>query len=319
MYLVRFVVGQDYGEDSLKVLCSEHPNEVSKYQAGSASSSLRRGARSEPGPSLTTFSMTTQFPASVSIAHLLEAGKLVKPPTKNKVLLTFEKYDIVSKEWLDIMEVECVLETEKFASGGFRDAYRCASKKTTTKEWVLKSYNDAATEVMLEKLNTTPENHSRKQVQMHEVARHLTRKFKSKAPAAMGKCFEYNHSYYTMINNKPATVEEFVPGPFVKLINNDGRKAKLPEQADEELKELHAKAECLVHYTYVSTDKKLMLLDIQGSGYSLYDPEIATNDLMDATSNEFYFCCGNCSSLGITTFLNAHECNVYCDMMGLSR
>ena len=41
-------------------------------------------------------------------------------------------------------------------------------------------------------------------------------------------------------------------------------------------KELQLKAECLVHFTYESTNQKLMLLDIQGSGYQLYDPEIAT-------------------------------------------
>lgn len=124
---------------------------------------------------------------------------------------------------------------------------------------------------------------------MHEVARHLTKKFKS----------QYNNVYYTIINEQPATVEEFVPGPFAKLINNDGQTAKLPEEADDELKDLFEKAECLVHYTYASSNEKLMLLDIQGSGYCLYDPEIATDEIMDARSMEFYFCCGNCSSVGI--------------------
>ena len=43
----------------------------------------------------------------------------------------------------------------------------------------------------------------------------------------MGECFQYNHVYVNTINEQPATVEEFVPGPFAKLINNDGKKAKL--------------------------------------------------------------------------------------------
>ena len=84
---------------------------------------------------------------------------------------------------------------------------------------------------------------------MHEVARHLTKKFKSQAPKEMGKCFQYNPVYYTTIKEQPATVEEFVPGHFVKLINNDGKRAKLPEQADDELIDFIDKAECLVHYT----------------------------------------------------------------------
>ena len=126
----------------------------------------------------------------------------------------------------------------------------------------------------------------------------------------------YIHVYYTTINEQPATVEEFVPGHFAKLINNDGKKAKLPEEADDELIDLLDKAECLVHYMYVSSDEKLMLLDIQGSGYCLYDPEKATNEIMDASSTEFYCCCGNCSSVGIKGFLDVHECNNYCNMMG---
>ena len=72
---------------------------------------------------------------------------------------------------------------------------------------------------------------------MHEVARHLTKKVKSQVPKEMGKCFQYNHVYYTTINEQPATVEEFVPGHFVKLINNDGKKAKVPEDADDDLKD----------------------------------------------------------------------------------
>ena len=44
----------------------------------------------------------------------------------------------------------------------------------------------------------------------------------------MGECFQYNHVYFTTINEQPATMEEFVPGPFAKLINNDGKKATLP-------------------------------------------------------------------------------------------
>ena len=46
-------------------------------------------------------------------------------------------------------------------------------------------------------------------------------------------------------------VEEFVPGGFAKLIHNDGKMAKLPEDADDELKDLLAKADCLIHYTCI--------------------------------------------------------------------
>ena len=148
-------------------------------------------------------------------------------------------------------------------------------------------YNDKSKEAICTQCNTNIESHCRKQVQMHEVARHLTKKFKSQAPKEMGKRFQCNHVYYTTIKEQPATVEEFVPGHFVKLINNDGKRAKLSEQADDELIDLLDKAECLVHYKYVSSNKKLMLLDIQGAAHCLYDPEIATNEIMDDSSMEF--------------------------------
>ena len=41
-----------------------------------------------------------------------------------------------------------------------------------------------------------------------------------------------------------------------------------------------------------------MVLDIQGSGYKLYDPEIVTTDLMETndTSHEVHVCAGNLST-----------------------
>ena len=86
-----------------------------------------------------------------------------------------------------------------------------------------------------------------------------------------------------------------------------------------DLKTLFFKAECLVHYSYVSTNEKMMILDIQGSDYTLYDPEISTTQLVDGDTEELYFCCGNCSSIGIESFIKSHKCNEYCKLMCLPR
>ena len=48
----------------------------------------------------------------------------------------------------------------------------------------------------------------------------------------------------------------------------------------EEFDEIDAKAQCPVHHSYQLSERKLMLLDIQGSSYKLYDPEIATTDFL---------------------------------------
>ena len=65
-------------------------------------------------------------------------------------------------------------------------------------------------------------------------------------------------------------MEEFIPGDFEKHVNSSRGFC-----GDAEI-DLSQKAECLVHYTYERSDKNLMLLDIQGCGYLLCDPEIAS-------------------------------------------
>ena len=63
-----------------------------------------------------------------------------------------------------------------------------------------------------------------------------------------------------------------------------------------------------------------MLLDIQGSFFKLYNPEIATTDLVNDVSldsKEVNFCAGNLSCIAIDEFKSKHFCNKYCDMMSL--
>ena len=89
-----------------------------------------------------------------------------------------------------------------------------------------------------------------------------------------------------------------------------------------EFDEVYEKAQCLVHYSYQISEKKLMLPDIQGSFFKLYDPEIATTDLLvnDASSldsKEVNLCAGNLSCSAIDEFKSKHSCNKYCDMMSL--
>ena len=88
-----------------------------------------------------------------------------------------------------------------------------------------------------------------------------------------------------------------------------------------EFDEVYEKAQCLVHYSYQISEKKLMLLDIQGSFFKLYNPEIATTDLLvnDASldSKEVNFCAGNLSCIAIDDFKSKHSCNKYCDVMSL--
>ena len=57
-----------------------------------------------------------------------------------------------------------------------------------------------------------------------------------------------------------------------------------------------------------------MLLDIQGSGYDLFDPEIASEDLFD--NSEILYCAGNLFKMATGNFVAKHKCNVFCDIVG---
>ena len=59
-----------------------------------------------------------------------------------------------------------------------------------------------------------------------------------------------------------------------------------------------------------------MVLDIQGAGYSLCDPEIASAELVDDDAN-ILFCNGNLSSDAIDSFVAQHACNKFCELLCL--
>lgn len=88
---------------------------------------------------------TTIYPSSISIASLLKAGKLVKPREKNKVTLALENFDVSTQQWVEVAAEEFAIDTQKFSSGAFRDAFRVSTiKPTKCEDWVVKTYNDDA-------------------------------------------------------------------------------------------------------------------------------------------------------------------------------
>ena len=211
--------------------------------------------------------LQSEFPTSISIGELLRAGTFVAPSQKQKVLLTLERFDIRSKEWVEVKAANFSVCKERFSFGGFRDAFKCTEiDNAGSKElWVLKTYNEQAKDTIINNLSMEVEAHARKQVQMHEVARHLTKKLQKSAPSAFGETFHYNKVFYTRFHNQPATIEEYIKGTFVKYINNNGCSTGSVNSSPAKENIIHDKAEALAHYSYFITEKKMMLLDIQGS------------------------------------------------------
>lgn len=285
---------------------------------------MQKQARSGPATQSSPVKLTvnprappTVFPKSVSIGDLLRAGKLVKAP--KATTLNLEHFDVHACLWVNASTLKLHIDEQKFASGAFRDAFRakCVDPPEMRGEWVLKRYQETSVTTIKDTLGMSVEGHTRKQVQMHAVARNITQQFASKAQAEFKETFTYGKVFYSLLDGQPITLEEYVPGNFAKYVNNDGQ---CLEPHSEEYNVVFQKAECLVHFSYVYSKKKMMLLDIQGSMFNLYDPEIATPELSDDSdsSGEVYFCAGNLSHLSISKFNSEHSCNKFCDMLKLS-
>lgn len=255
---------------------------------------------------------STIYPHSVSIVDLLKAGKLIKPvPTKSAVL-HLEEFDLKSQSLLKEGAFEFTIEEEKFASGGFREAFHAYAQIETfsTKHWVLKKYKEQSTTTIENSLGMSIEDHTRKQVQLHIVAKNLAQQYAKELSEEFGERFKYNQIYFSFMNGFPVAIEQYVQGDFTKYVNND-RACSEPNKPEEEI---FSKAQCFAHFKYIKSNKKLILLDLQGSKYTLYDPEIATVDLNDC-EGEFYFCAGNTTMFGIQKFFEQHVCSKFCKIL----
>lgn len=108
------------------------------------------------------------------------------------------------------------------------------------------------------------------------------------------------------------SVEEFVDGEMVKYVNNDGIICM------NNVESMQKKAECLVHYSYQNSNQEVMLVDVQGVGYSLFDPEIASSQLLH-NQEEVMFTTGNLSREAIDNFIKEHLCNSFCQFLDLKK
>ena len=91
---------------------------------------------------------------------------------------------------------------------------------------------------------------------MHAVARNLTAGFSAEVPQDFGETFQYGKVFYSQWNECLVTVEDYVPDVFSKYINNDD----IIEPDNMESDEIFQKAQCLAHFTYMYSEKRLIVL-----------------------------------------------------------
>ena len=172
---------------------------------------------------------------------------------------------------------------------------------------------------LIGEIKETPEEQARKSIQMQGLANNFAEQVAAKVEKdgksdIYGQTFRYVDAFLGNVQSTDeiVTIEQCASGTFRKYINNNG---SLSHNQDIEKQR---KAESLIHVSFVKSNRKLLLVDIQEGGYNLTDPEIATLAGAFDEESHLLFCVGNLSLEAYSNFLKAHKCSAYCGILGLS-
>lgn len=144
-------------------------------------------------------------------------------------------------------------------------------------------------------------------VEMQAVCAHYARLYNEHDPPLK---VEYVRSWLLKLidrDNIVCSVEEYIPGLYVKYSNNNGFVGT--ETSTTEGRERNT-PQAFSHFTFVASDYKLMVVDIQGVHDNYTDPQIHSTDGRGFGS-------GNLGTYGMEKFLQTHRCNEVCRWLGL--
>lgn len=265
------------------------------------------------------------YPKSISLSTMLRLGNVISSKIDPPHNVDFHEFDVDTMAWKPAEKKKLYIESEPFAKGGFRAAYKAKDIFNTDKIYVIKKFLPDSFKAM-EGINAVvskeenEESLARKAVQMHMLAKNLADSLEKVVVNCgvvkeFGETFSYYKVYFGIIlgeQEQYIVIEDYIDGEFKKYINNNG--VSHTDGVDTSLVE---KAECLTHFSYVKSDQHLMLVDIQGSQFKLYDPEIATVITPIDENGTLKFCLGNLSQVACDNFIGMHFCNKFCKLIGL--
>lgn len=274
---------------------------------------MRKGNKRSSSAKVDVKTKETQCVASISLSEMLKLGQVIAPNRSIDVLtIQLEEFSADSLTWCAPTEVCLSVDKQPFARGASRNAFHAtAISGLRHGKYVLKRQREDRLPD-IQTLFESEEVHTRKNVQMQILARNLASSLKKQAPKEFGETFSYAKVYFGKCGGEIVTIESHINGEFRKYINNNGHIIL------QDSSETAVKAETFAHYTYEKSEKKLMVLDVQGVDFTLTDPEIASAELMDST-NKILFCSGNLSIMAIEAFLSMHACNNYCLLLDLPK
>ncbi len=263
-------------------------------------------------------------PKSLTVSQMMKLGKLIDPSESKKsqtMVIEVFNFDFSSFTWSMLPQItEFIVENQPLGEGGFRKAYKAKSCSSgfVGKEWVIKRYLENVVKEVTNDLGQSMEDQTKKVIQMHHLSKNFADQLskvvnQKKISDKFGPVLQFQVVYFGKIQatGECVTIEQFIKGDFAKYINNTGEICVSTDNL------IGQKAECLVHFSYETSNHQLMVLDLQGSGHILYDPEIASVKNVDE-SKEFLFCAGNLGGEAIEAFVDTHKCNKFCHLLGLN-
>ncbi|POM65972.1 Alpha Kinase [Phytophthora palmivora] len=209
-------------------------------------------------------------------------------------------FDVDTLEWHST-PVRVKLDLVPFATGQLRNAYYLQEL----------GVDESPSRLLVAKVNLRPAEPSTylSDVEMQAVCAHYAALYNEHEPP-LKVC--YARSWLLKLRDRErgtlvCSVEEFLPGAYVKYSNNSGYVGR--ETSTTEERERNT-PQAFSHFSFVASDFRLMIVDIQGVADSYTDPQIHSADGRG-------FGVGNLGTFGMEKFLESHRCNEVCRWLGL--
>ncbi len=217
-------------------------------------------------PDCNVLKKVSLFQEGMSPVEMVKLGKEIKQaPTTEVQLFKFELDQLCWSKCPSV--VEFVIESDPFGRRGFRNAFKATSQaeEFQSTAWVVKKYLPQAIED-IGVTGQTVEQHTKKVVQMHILARHFAARLKQEIEKKrkwriLGEFLKYNKTYFGKFGEECVTLEEFIEGTFTKHINNTG------DVCGDATSAICKKAECLAYYSFQQSEKKLMVYRVATTTY----------------------------------------------------
>ena len=201
------------------------------------------------------------------------------------------------------VETKCIIDDIPFSEGAERYAYFLYDKEVNLKYVAKRRKKYYMSENNLQGYS--------KDLESITICHHIANEFNERIVNIIPNdktdiLLKYIHCYiYEITSPSPKYyyVENYIPGKYIKYNNNAGWiKTSIADQT--------LVAQAFSHFSYQYTQGYLMIVDLQGVGGFLTDPQIHCLD-------EDRFGIGNFGYIGFVNFFLTHKCNIYCKKLGL--